>query len=202
MFMVRKKIKKYLTAIVFLGLGFMSPMSAVFASSSTSIPKNVPSICSKEPLACNIYFEARGEPIKGQFGVGFVTITRTKTPAFKADTIPKVIFKKSQFSWVTEKGLKIRDQQSWNRAVFISSVMKLLSRNEALYRKLDPTKGAVYFHRKDLNISRDGSKAIVTYVGNHKFINPHPNQESSIEDITLKPYEGIIYAQLSKIINQ
>ena len=50
-------------------------------------------------MALNIYHEARGEPIEGQFAVAFVTMTRSKQR--KLD-VCGVVFQKAQFSWTRE----------------------------------------------------------------------------------------------------
>jgi spore germination cell wall hydrolase CwlJ-like protein len=51
-------------------------------------------------LSLNIYFEARGEPIPGQYAVAQVTMNRAKQS--HTDVCNQVL-KPKQFSWTTEK---------------------------------------------------------------------------------------------------
>ena len=53
-------------------------------------------------LAVAIYFEARGEPVDGQFAVGEVIMNRVKSEDYP-DTVCDVVFEEDQFSF-TEDG--------------------------------------------------------------------------------------------------
>lgn len=57
-------------------------------------------------LALNIYHEARGEPIMGQYGVALVTLNRAKSE----EQVCKETFRKHQFSWT---GGVVRVQAGW-----------------------------------------------------------------------------------------
>jgi len=54
-----------------------------------------------EPMACNVYHEARGEPRLGQMMVAYVTLMRAKAnrSMWGGSTILGVVFKRGQFSW-------------------------------------------------------------------------------------------------------
>ena len=55
----------------------------------------------KEKIDCmtaNIYHEARGESIKGQYAVAHVTMNRVHHEQFP-DTVCEVVFQPKQFSW-------------------------------------------------------------------------------------------------------
>jgi spore germination cell wall hydrolase CwlJ-like protein len=58
-------------------------------------------------LAKNIYFEARGESLRGMRAVAQVTINRVNDYRWP-DTICQVVYQRSQFSW-TAKKVKITD---------------------------------------------------------------------------------------------
>jgi spore germination cell wall hydrolase CwlJ-like protein len=65
-------------------------------------------------LALNVYFEARGEPIQGQYAVAHVTLNRVKEN--KSDICSEV-FKKNQFSWTAHKFKIPSDKdKSWQLA--------------------------------------------------------------------------------------
>lgn len=63
-------------------------------------------------LAKNVYFEARGEPTKGQEAVALVTVNRAKA---SGHSICKTVYARYQFSW-TAKPAKVRDFNAWNKA--------------------------------------------------------------------------------------
>ncbi|MGL5014029.1 MAG: cell wall hydrolase, partial [Bacteroidales bacterium] len=56
-------------------------------------------------LTLNLFFEARGENLNGQWAVADVTINRAKTP----ENVMDVVLAPSQFSWVKER-LKPEDR--------------------------------------------------------------------------------------------
>ena len=51
-------------------------------------------------LALNIYFEARNQPIEGQYAVAHVTLNRA---AQTKRSIKAVVLEPGQFSWVRQK---------------------------------------------------------------------------------------------------
>lgn len=52
-------------------------------------------------LAVAIYFEARGEPIDGQYAVGEVIMNRVNSDDYP-DTVCDVVFEEDQFSFTTD----------------------------------------------------------------------------------------------------
>ncbi|ODT14977.1 MAG: hypothetical protein ABS35_33065 [Kaistia sp. SCN 65-12] len=86
------------------------------------IPTNARSATEQKCLATAIYFEARGEPMKGELAVAQVVINRLKNPAYP-NTICGVVYQNKdmrnacQFSFACD-GIKdrITDQTSWKRA--------------------------------------------------------------------------------------
>jgi spore germination cell wall hydrolase CwlJ-like protein len=96
-------------------------------------------------LATNIYFEARGEPIKGQIAVAMVTLNRVADESFP-DTICDVVYQgsttrgKCQFGWYCDgKSDNIPKHSPEKRIAMLIAitVMNIPIR--------DPTKGALYF---------------------------------------------------------
>ena len=86
------------------------------------IPRNARSKTEQKCLATAIYFEARGEPAKGQLAVAQVVINRLKNPAYP-NTICGVVYQNKnmrnacQFSFACD-GIKdrITDRNSWAEA--------------------------------------------------------------------------------------
>ncbi len=67
-----------------------------------------PPDCAKERqdgrvcLACNVYFESRGEPFEGQLMVARVTLNRVRDSKFP-DDICEVLWQRGQFSWTFDR---------------------------------------------------------------------------------------------------
>ncbi len=97
-------------------------------------------------LALNVYWEARSEPLEGQFAVAAVTLNRLVDPAFP-DTVCGVVRQggerrrhRCQFSWWCDgKKDTPTDETAWTAARLVA----LASLREALE---DPTGGALYYH--------------------------------------------------------
>lgn len=114
-------------------------------------------------LAENIYFEARGEPVKGQKAVAFVTLNRLNTEGFP-DTICDVVWEDSQFSWTEKDDLTIKEQEAWRLAEFIAR--DTITHYEDMP---DPTNGALFFHEKSINPYWSKSFSLKAKIGKHKF---------------------------------
>lgn len=98
-------------------------------------------------LSCNIYFEARGQSLVGKMLVGFVTINRSKHEDFPSN-IKSIVKQPQQFSWRKRKSLVILEKSSWESSTSVAKLMLRMSKNEALYRKLDFTKGGLWFYKQ------------------------------------------------------
>ena len=73
-------------------------------------------------MALNLYHEARGEPIRGQMAVAFVTMNRVHHPRFP-DTIKGVIQEPNQFTWYSDgKSDKPRNAKMWREAKEIAAL--------------------------------------------------------------------------------
>lgn len=122
-------------------------------------------------LATNIYFEARGEPVKGQIAVAMVTLNRVNDGRF-ADTVCGVVYQGE----INSKGKPIRGrcQFSWycdNRSDSVPSDspemrLAMFIAVRALTNCLhDITSGSLYFHTKT---KRKYSENFIE-IGNHVF---------------------------------
>jgi len=115
-----------------------------------------------EWLAANIYHEARGEPLVGQYLVAFVTLNRVKHPRFP-DTIPGVIKQHKQFSWYNpNRYRKPKDKQAWE-------IAKIVAENVINKKVVDISKGSIFYHADYVNPYWANKKNLQFKVASHLF---------------------------------
>lgn len=129
-------------------------------------------------LALNVYHESRDQSTVGQIAVAQVTMNRVYSNRYPKD-VCSVVVEKSQFSWTTDKlivkrkgkrsiGFKIKeaglpkDKPAWKKAVKISKLV---------YKKqvIDYSKGALFYHTKQVSPSWKDDKYLVADLGSHLF---------------------------------
>lgn len=103
-------------------------------------------------LACNIYFEARGELMRGQTKVASVTMRRLVSPAYPR-TVCGVVWQPYQFSWTHDgKTDKVYDGDAWARALFLAGTMVSDYRSGSKTRSYADTgkgmNGVLWYHSK------------------------------------------------------
>jgi len=124
-----------------------------------------------ECLARNVYFEARGEPLAGQFAVAEVTLNRRASRLFPR-TICEVVYQKhwdrerkryvGAFSWTEFNSLPEPRGEEWQRAWRVAEAV--------YYGKSVPTvQGALFFHATYIRPGWAGSKKRVARIGKHVF---------------------------------
>lgn len=105
-------------------------------------------------LADNIYFEAAGEPYRGQKAVALVTINRVQSKNYGKDICTTVHQKTNgvcQFSWYCDRRkldtrLTIRQTNVYNEILELATHILV-----NLHIIEDVTKGATYFHSEKIN---------------------------------------------------
>jgi spore germination cell wall hydrolase CwlJ-like protein len=127
-----------------------------------------------ESLAClarNVYFEARGEPIAGQFAVAEVTMNRKGSRLFPR-TVCEVVYQQTwdplrkrmvgAFSWTEFKKMPGPGGDEWLRAQQVA---------EAVYynRYTPQLQGALYFHASYIRPDWAKEKRRVARIGRHVF---------------------------------
>ena len=124
-----------------------------------------------ECLAENIYFEARGEPLAGQYAVAEVTVNRTHARNFPR-TICAVVHEQrwdplrhrqvADFSWTELGALSPEEGPAWKQARSIAS---------AVYDDLHPAlvPGALYYHATSVRPPWARSRRALATIGNHIF---------------------------------
>jgi len=109
-------------------------------------------------LAKNIYYEARGEPLRGKLAVAWVTLNRVASGKFR-DTICKVVYQPRQFSWTSKRQGKPKEWDVWleslQLAYWITSQPQIVAFE------------ALYFHAKTVNPG--WKKSRLETIGNHHF---------------------------------
>lgn len=112
-------------------------------------------------LAQNIYHEARSEPLGGQIAVAQVTVNRVKASKFKK-TVCDIVFQPHQFSWTTNKRLRVRDSKAWRASLAVARAV--LTNSVRL-----PNFTATHYHTKTVNPIWNRNKTILAVIGNHIF---------------------------------
>jgi len=122
-------------------------------------------------LARNVYFEARGEPLAGQFAVAEVTLNRQASRLYPR-TICEVVYQKNwdplrkryvgAFSWTEFDSLPEPSGDDWQRAWRVAEAV--------YYGKSIPTlQGALHFHATYIKPDWAKSKQRVARIGRHVF---------------------------------
>ncbi|HWG32489.1 MAG TPA: cell wall hydrolase [Steroidobacteraceae bacterium] len=124
-----------------------------------------------ECLAENVYFEARGEPLDGQYAVAEVTLNRTRAQNFP-HTICQVVHEMrwdpgrrryvADFSWTELGPLTPENGAAWKVAMMVAT---------AVYDDLrDPlVPGALFYHATSVRPGWARSRKAVATIGNHVF---------------------------------
>jgi N-acetylmuramoyl-L-alanine amidase len=122
-------------------------------------------------LARNVYFEARGEPIAGQYAVAEVTMNRRASRRYP-NTVCGVVYEKNwdplrgrfvgAFSWTEFDSLPDPRGEEWHRAQAIAEAV--------YYGRYSPTlNGATHFHASYIKPDWAHQKRRVAKIGRHIF---------------------------------
>lgn len=128
-----------------------------------SEPLLEPVVDQKELLCLqkNIYYEARGEGMTGMKAIAAVTMNRVNDSRFP-NSVCKVVYQRSQFSWTANGGHKVTDKTAWQRA----GVIAMRALNGTLN---NPIKKAQYFHNRSVRPGWASRMRHVVTIGGHKF---------------------------------
>ena len=122
-------------------------------------------------LARNVYHEARGEPLAGQYAVAEVTMNRKASRQFPR-TVCEVVYQKNwdplrgryvgAFSWTELEPLPEPRGESWQRARNVAEAV--------YYRRQPPTlRGAMFYHATYIDPDWSHEKKRVAQIGRHVF---------------------------------
>lgn len=112
-----------------------------------------------ECLVKNVYYEARGEPFKGQLAVALVTLNRVNSRLYP-NTICEVVYQKYQFSWTALNKLPKIVDKAWNSS-WLAAYSAYMNRNSlGIFL-------ATNFH--SVSIDPQWKLKRITIIGNHAF---------------------------------
>lgn len=145
--------------------------------------------CTPQPLSCNIFMEARGEGILGIGAVSFSTLNRLDYKFFVQNknsgsktTLNKVLKNPKHYSWVPEDSKRIvirilpQEKKIWELSRTIAlGTWTLKSKFPSLYKKLDYTAGAVFYHTQSVKPSWASVKYRTLTLGAHHFYSKDKN---------------------------
>jgi len=124
-----------------------------------------------ECLAENIYFEARGEPLNGQYAVAEVTLNRTRAEHFP-HTVCGVVHEArwdpsrrrfvADFSWTELGALSPQDGPDWKQAMAVASAAY-----DDQHEPLVP--GALFYHTTSVHPAWSRTRKTVATIGKHIF---------------------------------
>jgi spore germination cell wall hydrolase CwlJ-like protein len=113
-----------------------------------------------ECLALNVYYEARGESLAGQYAVAEVTMNRKSALGFPK-TLCDVVYQKGAFSWTDEK-VDQPGGAEWRRAIRVAE--------DTYYRRRAPAlPGALYYHATYTRPAWAKERERVARIGAHIF---------------------------------
>jgi N-acetylmuramoyl-L-alanine amidase len=117
-------------------------------------------------LALNIYFEARGEPIEGQYAVADVTLNRVEADTWP-NSVCEVVYQRRQFSWTHQvsnpRNPRIREREAWHDAQLFAIEIKRWNIMRGI------TDGATHFHASYVRPVWRHSFENTTRIGDHLF---------------------------------
>jgi len=122
-------------------------------------------------LAMNVYYEARGEPLLGQYAVAEVTMNRVASPRYP-DTVCEVVYQKrwdplrkrevSAFSWTEFDVVPHPEGEQWQVAWEVAKTVYNGERPPML-------NGAVHYHATYIRPSWSRGKQHIAKIGRHVF---------------------------------
>lgn len=120
-------------------------------------------------LACNIYFEGRGEGIIGKTAVAFVTMNRVHSKKY-FNRIYSVVWQNKQFSWTHDgKSDKVYDKDAWLDSIRAANyVLGIPPEN---WKYADITEGSLWYHSKKITPKWSKKAIPVVVIRNHVFYN-------------------------------
>ena len=117
-----------------------------------------------ESLAClarNVYFEARGEPLAGQYAVAEVTMNRRGWGPFRK-SVCTVVHEPGAFSWTGQRQLPAPYGEAWQSAQRVAAAV--------YWRQHAPTlQGARYYHATYVKPDWAKDKERIARIGRHIF---------------------------------
>ena len=132
---------------------------------STTTNAEVWPVTEQDCLAANIYFEARSEPLAGQYMVAYVTMNRVNNSRHP-NSICEVVKQYKQFSWFNPRKAQYpKEHEAWDIACSVATKFIM----EMPISKVDLSEGAVYYHADYVHPRWANRKTYIGRVGSHLF---------------------------------
>jgi N-acetylmuramoyl-L-alanine amidase len=132
-------------------------------------------------LALVTWREARGEPYLGQLAVAYSVMNRVERPAWWGDTVAKVVWKKWQYSSMTDpKDAQLAKLPTPYEAIGWQSWQNCLRAAQVAYNKEspNPAPGADSYYAVSIAAPRwADDKKFVCQIGAHRFYNLDSDHE-------------------------
>lgn len=146
-----------------LGFTFLIASCSVFAEAETEL----------NCLAMNIYHEARGEPLEGQFAVAYVTMNRVVSSRYPS-SVCSVVWQHKQFSWTHDgKSDRPREPEAWQHSMTLAKHIynnyhKLMDLSQGAS---DLSQGALFYYAyEQVNPYWAKEKKTTAKIGAHIFL--------------------------------
>lgn len=112
-------------------------------------------------LALNVYYEARGEVLVGQYAVAEVTMNRVASPDFP-DSVCGVVHARGAFSWTYATSMPEPYGYEWRRAQAVAG---------SVYDNIESplVNGALFYHATYVSPAWAPTRRQVALVGRHIF---------------------------------
>jgi len=162
----------FVLALTFIGADLGLVLHAVLAEEEQT--QDLERRYHERNLAClarNVYYEARGEPMAGQYAVAEVTMNRAASQRYP-DTVCDVVYQRTwdpirrryvaAFSWTELGGLEEPGGEEWQRAWDVADAVYNRRHTPAL-------RGALYFHATYVSPEWAKDKQRVARIGRHIF---------------------------------
>ena len=142
------------------------------AVTGTAFAKKQHDIRNIKCLAMNVYHEARGEPVSGQYAVANVTLNRVNADRYP-DDVCRVVYQKTwidkrqryvaAFSWTVDRIADIpKESRAWKQAVKVA-------RQVYYENATSQAKDALYYHADYVKPRWASKKLRVAKIGRHIF---------------------------------
>lgn len=134
-------------------------------------------------LAMNVYMEARGEPITGQYAVAQVTMRRAHGESGK---VCEVVMASKQFSWTNGKVVRVRGGLFVLKSKFLPkdkvawAIAKGIADNTLNHRGEMPdySNGAMFYHASYVSPKWSWNMRVTSLIGRHIFYTKGQNDKS------------------------
>lgn len=153
--------------IIFLALTSTEPRVLPPAQASLEFRRTLALRC----LAENVYYEARGEPLKGQYAVAEVTLNRMRSKHFP-DSVCKVVHESrfdrirrrfvAHFSWTDDGRGSEPVGPAWDQAMKVAAAVYDNTQEPVV-------PGALFYHARYVHPAWAKSKKPLATIGNHIF---------------------------------